>query len=147
MDGQVVSAAASLAVVTPGTGYANGTMGTINFWEGIPTSPYGPVIRVAVGLNTQDGDFGGLFPDIRFFEQYGNYMAPMEPEPGFIEEGKYTDILMYETQELNAGRQPSYALLSANGDGVCMAYVMLNYMDGQDFAWVGNWARTCEEAW
>jgi len=43
-------------------------------------------------------------------------------------------------------------LITANGagnskNGVCLAYLQSTWPDNQTFAWVGNWARHCEEHW
>ena len=102
-------------------------------------------MRVAVGLNEfEEMNADGDAPDIRLWTENGIFTGIVR-DLGYIQEGSYKDI---DIPHIFANTQQSpYALLSANKNAICMAYVHQTWADGQNQAWVGNWGRTCDQEW
>lgn len=110
-------------------------------------------MRVGVGLN-KDGltNAGGDCPDVRLFNEVHEKIGTTT-DPGYVGEGDYKDVEV----DQDSYQQPISALISANNnankngeghkDGICLAYLQVVWPDGQNYAWVGNWARHCGERW
>ncbi|KAK4213403.1 hypothetical protein QBC37DRAFT_440817 [Rhypophila decipiens] len=64
-------------------------------------------------------------------------------DPGKVASGSFRDVMV----SLKKPNQPTYALFTGNNDAVCIAYITNSWADGQKYAWVGNWAETCQQNW
>ena len=106
--------------------------------------------RIAIGMNDYDGmQSDGEAPDIRLWAKNGEFVGIHSDHQGgekiWIPDGSFVDIDVHH-EHLNTKQSP-YALFSGNDNAICIAYIEQIWPDGQDFAWVGNWGRTCEQEW
>ena len=109
-------------------------------------------VRVAVGYDAADSHTsGGEFPDIRLFNEMGDAIGQLYDyhEAGvnkprvYIGDGEHYDV---EVPQDNA-QQPTYALINAQNDAICVAYVSQTWPDETSHLWLGNWGRTCGAKW
>lgn len=107
-------------------------------------SPTNSKMRVAVGLDGTEGlsNAGGDYPDVRVFNEVGNYLGG-EFDPGYIYDGTVYDLTIRQS----VGQQPTYALFTGNTDAVCIAYLSQTWPDGQNYGWVGTWGHFCGAPW
>lgn len=139
---------AALAVIPSTLGDVLGNtaafVGIYGFNEAHTTEGPHSVARVAVALNDFAGmDADGDGPDIRLWDDYGNFLG-MEADPGHIKAGNFKDI---HIDQKGSTAQPTYALISANNNAICIAYLLLTWPDNQNYGWVGNWGHTCGQPW
>lgn len=101
-------------------------------------------MRVAVALTSETGPFhaGGDCPDIRLWDESGEKLGE-KMNPGWIEDGDFRDVVIDQLGK----HQPTYALLSANKNGMCIAYLQQTWPDQQEYVWIGNWGETCGYPW
>ncbi|KAL8830627.1 MAG: hypothetical protein Q9191_001328 [Dirinaria sp. TL-2023a] len=75
-------------------------------------------LRVQVALNLKDGlGADGDGPDVRLWDETGDFIG-IKVDPGYIDAGSYKDIEI----DQHDTRQPTYALLTANDNAICIAY-------------------------
>ena len=127
-------------------GTVGATLGTIWFSEVhfAPSMAESSAMRVAVGLNNDlagGSTFSGDAPDVRVFNDYGDFIA-INNTGLHIGEGGFVDIYI----EQHNTQQPTYGLLTGN-EGICIAYVTQTWPDQQNYGWVGNWGRDCGVPW
>ena len=101
-------------------------------------------VRVTVALNVfhsmnADGDA----PDLRLWTEEGMLSGGMV-DVGHINEGSWGD---YYVPLGPATQRPTYLLMTANNNAVCVASVQQAKTDEPEYAWMGNWGRTCEQDW
>jgi hypothetical protein len=104
----------------------------------------GSVVRIQVGLDVDGGlsNAGGDLPDVRLFNEGGEFLGSSY-DPGTIQDGTTGDITVTQVFE----QQATYALLTANSDAVCIAYLSIVWPDEQKFAWTGDWGQECGSSW
>lgn len=122
------------AVVLVGLGLELLQFGLDNF---APQQESASVVRVAVGLDTPGhGDMGGDLPDVRLFDENGDFLA-MKQDPGQVGSGGFNDITIEHTS------QATYSVITANSDAICVAFVSIIWPDGSKYAWTGDLAKEC----
>lgn len=138
--------AVALGVFASIVGLHASTLGLISFFANeLPQPvPIYAVVRVGVGLNKKDGlsESDGEEPDVRLWNNFGDPLGTNIGDKELIVDGSYKDINVPEN-----GQQPTYALLTANNNAICLAYVTQTWPDGQNYGWVGNWGRECGKEW
>lgn len=87
---------------------------------------------------------GGNLPDIRVFDNQGNFLGMVINDHNKCESGEDNCIA---TVPGPIKQQPSYALFTANDDALCVAWASVTYPGGDMYGWVGNWAKECNAAW
>ena len=147
-------AALAVSPLVQAFSYASGALGNtaavLGIWSfaeihlpGIKRKTPTSRMRVVVGLSgSEQKDTAGDCPDIRLWGETFNFLG-MEADPGFISEGGYIDVII----DQKTTEQPTYALLSGNKNGVCIAYLLQTWPDEQKYGWVGNWGRACGQPW
>jgi hypothetical protein len=65
--------------------------------------------------------------------------------PGFSENGNKGEIRV--AHDNNNGQQATYTLFTANGNAVCNAMASITWPNGDQYAWLGNWAEACGYDW
>jgi hypothetical protein len=131
-------------------GVFSGLIGILGFIQSnIPDRPnqHETKFRIHVALdNARSGpsNAGGDAPDIRVWNQAGQFLGGAY-DPGKISSGSFRDV----TVRLSQPHQPTYALFTGNNDAICIAYITNSWADGQQYAWVGNWAdgSSCRQSW
>lgn len=125
-------------------GALNSTLATYEFPQAYPRSDPGlTVMRYGVALNDYKGrDADGDAPDVRLWDDEGHFIG-MNTDSRHIKEGSYIDVSVRHT---SVGK-PTYAVLAANSNAICLSYIRMVWPDGQNWGWVGNWARTCGKSW
>jgi hypothetical protein len=94
------------------------------------------VVRLQVRLNISNGlsNAGGDLPDIRLFNEVGEFLGASY-DPGFIEDGPTgTDIRVQQSAE----QQAAYALFTANENAIFIAYLSIVWPGEQKFGWTGD---------
>ncbi|KAM7196786.1 hypothetical protein V8F33_005905 [Rhypophila sp. PSN 637] len=135
-----MAAATAVAIV-------KGILAVVGFIHSvIPDRPnqHQTTFRIQVGLDRAGGlnGAGGHAPDIRVWNQAVEFLGARY-DPGKVASGSFRDV----TVNLKKPNQPTYALFTGNDDAVCIAYITNSWADGQKYAWVGNWAETCQQDW
>ena len=142
--GALAATAVVVGLVSAAVGIPASNLGIYSFIENhIPhATPPHSVIRVAIALNeSPEMHSDGNAPDIRLWNEYGEFLG-MNEDGTIIEDGGYKDI------EINQNtNQPTYVLLSANKDAICLAYILLTWPDAQTYGWIGNWGHGCNKPW
>lgn len=129
-------------------GVVSGLLGIYQFGAdnfGSSEDTGGSVVRIQVGLDSTNGlsNAGGDLPDIRLFNEVGEFLGASY-DPGSIEDGTTgTDIRVQQTAE----QQAAYALFSANDNAICIAYLSIVWPDEQKFGWTGDWGKECGATW
>ena len=101
-------------------------------------------VRIQVAVNDHEGmDADGDAPDVYMWNEVGDFLGH-RVDPGTISNGGFNDIKV-QAQETNA--QATYALLVGNNNAICIAHAEIQWPDGNEYGWVGNWARTCGKPW
>ena len=101
------------------------------------------VMRVAVGMNGNGfAESEGEEPDIRLWNDFGEFLGMNLGDKETITDGHFKDIYIGEN-----GQQPTYALLTANSNAICITYLALVWPDDAKYGWVGNWGYTCGRQW
>ena len=134
-----------LGVIASIVGLHASMLGFITFFANELPQPIQPfaVVRVGVGMNGNGLlESDGEEPDIRLWNNYGGYLGTNIGDKELIHDGSYKDINIPEN-----GQQPTYALLTANNNAVCVAYITQTWPAGQNYGWVGNWGRECDKPW
>lgn len=103
----------------------------------------GSVTAFSVGLDT-DGlsDAGGDLPDIRLWDEAGQFLGATY-DPGSINSGASGQEVKISHDSGYEFSQSTYALLTANNDAICIAYISHTWADGNKWAWTGDWGRAC----
>lgn len=81
-------------------------------------------------------------PDVRLWDKDGHFIG-INTDLRRIKEGSYVDVSVRDT---STGK-PTYAVLAANNNAICLSYIRMVWPDDQNWGWVGNWARTCGKSW
>lgn len=104
----------------------------------------GSVTAFSVGLDT-DGlsDAGGDLPDIRLWDEAGQFLGATY-DPGSINSGAAGQQVKISHDSGFEFSQSTYALLTANNDAICIAYVSHTWADGNKWAWSGDWGSACD---
>lgn len=105
-----------------------------NFFDPKAPDPNQTILRIAV-VHKYDDEFGvdglpvdpaGDLPHIRIWDDARNFLGEAK-NAGHIDAGTFKDISIHQ----DAGNQQApYALLSAKGDDICIAYVTAKWADG-----------------
>ena len=130
-------------------GLVSGLLGIVQFGIDNFAEPEstGSTIRVAVGLDYDGGlsNAGGDLPDMRLFNEAGEFIG-MVADPGDkLERGGFDDVFVKHKGD--STQQATYTLFSANDDAICIAYASITWPDGDQYAWVGDWGRQCGATW
>lgn len=146
----LTSSATNLAVST--VGLISLMLSVFNFAPIDESLPGGYLtFRLGIAINQyEDMGAGGDHPDVRLWTEQGDFTGiytaeGMKPKTGYLHDGEIGDLIIPQNNIYND--MPTYALLSANNNGICIAYVQIAGADGPDLAWVGNWGRTCQKEW
>ncbi|KAH6888517.1 hypothetical protein B0T10DRAFT_606890 [Thelonectria olida] len=104
------------------------------------------ILKVGVGLDYDGGltNAGGDLPDVRLFNEGGDFLG-MTVDPGKVKSG--SGGVVEVPHDSDNGQQATYALLSANTDAICVAYVTITWPDGNEYGWVGDWGQQCGATW
>ncbi|KAJ8111763.1 hypothetical protein ONZ43_g5546 [Nemania bipapillata] len=104
------------------------------------------VVRITVGLDSEDGlvGAGGYLPDIQLFNEAGKFLGK-HFHPGKVKTGEYVDIVIKHSHY--SPQQPTYALLGANKNAICIATALITWPDGSQYAWMGDWGYKCGGTW
>ena len=142
-----MASAAGLGIFAAILGIQSSTLGFISFgMQFIPQSPVigtHSVMRVAVGQNGGNlTESDGEEPDIRVYDEYGSFLGKKIGDGELIDAGGFKDINIPQSTI-----QPTYALLTANKNAICISYLTHVWPDGAKYGWVGNWGHTCGKEW
>ncbi|KAI0116298.1 hypothetical protein GGR51DRAFT_574634 [Nemania sp. FL0031] len=101
------------------------------------------MVRVLVGLDTQGGlsNSGGDVPTVSIFSEAGKRVGKYKMGKKVVS-GEYTDMFFDHTHT-----QPTYALFAARDDAICVAAAFITWIDGFQFAWMGDWGAKCGAPW
>ncbi|OJJ52389.1 hypothetical protein ASPSYDRAFT_164879 [Aspergillus sydowii CBS 593.65] len=129
-------------------GVVAGTLGIVQFGltNFADTTEPGSTIKVAVGLDGENGgteDAGGDLPDVRIWNDFGEFKA-MTADPGSVGDGTVGTV------EVDHDQQGVYSLLTANNDAICIAWVTTTWSDaagGNKFAVSGDYGEACGGTW
>ncbi|KAK0646753.1 hypothetical protein B0T16DRAFT_429522 [Cercophora newfieldiana] len=127
-----------------GLGFISSFITIISFAAEVfaPPEPASSVIKIGVGL---DGTtFGGDLPDIRLFNNLGEFIG-ISSDPGHIGDGGTAEIKVSHSGDNS--QQAAYTLFSANDNAICISMASITWPDGSQFAWVGDWAQKCNLDW
>lgn len=104
----------------------------------------GSVLRIQLGLEVEGGatNMGGDLPDIRLFNEAGEFLG-IEVDSGKIGDGIAKDVRVEQKEE----QQATYALLTANDNAICIAYISITWPDEQKFGWTADWGKECGAPW
>ena len=141
-----LTGAAVLGYIGSIIGIPAGFLGIFNFFEGhIPKAQHPhTVMRIGLALNGPvEMEFDGNAPDVRLWNEFAEFLGMSVGDKKSIEDGGFKDIKI----EQENTQQPTYAVLSANYDAVCIAYLSFTWPDDQHYGWVGNWGATCDYPW
>ncbi|KAL5340167.1 hypothetical protein BJX70DRAFT_127312 [Aspergillus crustosus] len=137
-----------MAAAVQAIGVISGLLGIVNF--GITnfkdTTEPGSTIKVAVALDGANGgteDAGGDLPDVRVWNDFGEFKA-MTADPGHVGDGTVGTI------EIDHDQQGVYSLLSANNDAICIAWLTTTWAEaagGNKFAVSGDYGEACGGTW
>ncbi|KAI1459464.1 hypothetical protein F4805DRAFT_63649 [Annulohypoxylon moriforme] len=136
------------AAVIEAIGLISGALGIIQF--GIDNFPepksVDSVVRITVGLDTNGGldNAGGDLPDVRLYNEAGEYLG-LSKDPGGIQDGGFADVTV--SHEGDSTQQPTYTLFSANKNAICIAYATITLPSQDKYSWVGDWGRQCGASW
>lgn len=131
-------------------GLAAWTLSVFNF---LPIGPLNELfmgwtlVRVGIAINQFEGMAAdGDAPDVRLWTEDGNFTG-MGLDLGQIGEGSFGDIYVIQSQFSDF--RPTYALFTGNPNAVCISYVQQTWAadSTEEYAWVGNWGRTCDKEW
>ena len=141
----MTASAGLTAGLTSGIGTVGAIFGIISFAETHveKKDPPASQMRIAVGLNSYSGmDSDGDVPDVRLWDETGSFLG-IELGEGHIDEGSFADVVVDQSRMA----QPTYAMLSGNRNGICLAYLLQTWPDQQNYAWVGDWGWACDQHW
>lgn len=109
------------------------------------------VFSFKIGLDGAHGpgtppltEAGGNLPDIRVFDNQGNFLGMATNDRNKCESGEDNCLAKVPGP---IKQQPSYALFTANDDALCVAWASVTYPGGDKYGWVGNWAKECNAPW
>ena len=138
--------ATGLGIFASILGIEASTLGFISFgMQFIHPPPVGTfsVMRVSVGHNGGNlTESDGEEPDIRVYDEYGIFLGQNIGDGELIDAGGFKDINIPQSTV-----QPTYALLTANKNAICVSYLTHIWPDGGKYGWVGNWGHTCGKEW
>ncbi|KAL4916770.1 hypothetical protein BDW62DRAFT_211739 [Aspergillus aurantiobrunneus] len=134
--------------VVEAIGVTAGILGIVQFGMNnfVDTTEPGSTIKVAIALDGEGGgteDAGGDLPDVRIWNDFGEYKA-MTADPGSVGDGTVGTI------EIDHDQQGVYSLFSANNDAICIAWVTTTWSDaagGNKFAVSGDYGEACGGTW
>lgn len=144
----------SILSTTLGFGFATGTaiMGAVSLTVNRPVifNPNNIIYSFKLGLDGAGASegydalrgSGGRAPQIRAFDNQGHQIGLTKKKKKC---GSGEDHCMQVVKGIK--KQPAYALLVGQEDPVCVASVSVTYPSGDKYAWVGNWAHTCNRPW
>ncbi|KAM0425253.1 hypothetical protein ACHAPT_009570 [Fusarium lateritium] len=102
------------------------------------------LVSVRAGLDGKklgSGTMGGKIGSIRTWNNNEKRLG--EKKNLKIESG---DLLEVEVPQDN-GQQATYVSIAATGDAVCIAYVVITWVGGERYAWLGDFGRVCGLPW
>jgi hypothetical protein len=145
-------AAAAIEVI----GVISGLLGIVQFGiDNIPEQETSQsTLMIGVGLDGTDpahpdrgsmNSAGGDLPDVRLWNENVEFIAATA-DPGTVDSGEANTITVDQGDN---GQQPTYALLSANDDAICIAFVSITMPEPakQHYAWLGDWGAECGATW
>ncbi|KAF7556137.1 hypothetical protein G7Z17_g1655 [Cylindrodendrum hubeiense] len=130
-------------------GVISGLLGIVsfaqdNFGEADTTTSS---VKITVGLDVSGGldNAGGSLPDVRLFNEAGDFIG-ISNSADAITDGSTGEVKITHEDSSN-GQQATYALLSANNDAICIAYMTMTWANGDQYGWVGDWGSECGATW
>ncbi|KAH6988572.1 hypothetical protein EDB80DRAFT_589168 [Ilyonectria destructans] len=130
-------------------GVISGLLGIVSFAQ----DNFGEVdtttssVKITVGLDVSGGldNAGGSMPDVRLFNEAGGFIG-INNAGDSITDGSTGEVKITHEDSSN-GQQATYALLSANNDAICIAYMTMTWANGDQYGWVGDWGSECGATW
>ncbi|KAI2634004.1 hypothetical protein GGS21DRAFT_123163 [Xylaria nigripes] len=103
-------------------------------------------IRVAAALDTTNGtqNPGGGLPTMHLYDETGHMVGTSRKQQR-VRSGEYVDISV--PLWIKSPRQPTYALFGSRNRAICIAYMTTTWVDGGQYAWVGDWGHKCGGRW
>ncbi|KAG8411148.1 hypothetical protein J3459_016593 [Metarhizium acridum] len=144
----------SMVAMMAGAGFSVGAavMGAISLTVNRPVifNPNNIIYSFKLGLDgagTNEGfdplrGAGGRAPKILVFDNQGKQLGQTKKQ---IKCGDGEDHCVEVVKKIK--KQPSYALLLGLENPICLASASVSYPSGDRYAWVGNWAHTCDKPW
>lgn len=144
----------SLVSMMVGGGFGLGAslMGAISLTVPRPTiwNPYNIIYSFKLGLDGAGANegydllrgAGGRAPKILVFDNHGKQIGQTKKQ---VKCGDGEDHCVEVVK--NIKKQPAYAMLLGQDNPICLASASVTYASGDRYAWVGNWAHTCNKPW
>ncbi|KID82326.1 hypothetical protein MGU_10356 [Metarhizium guizhouense ARSEF 977] len=139
-------------MVSAGFGFGATVMGAISLTVPRPIifNPNNIVYSFKLGLDGAGANegfdllrgAGGRAPKILVFDNHGKQLGQTKKQAKC---GDGEDHCVEVVK--NIKKQPAYALLLGQDNPICLASASVTYPSGDRYAWVGNWAHTCNKPW
>ncbi|KAI1343510.1 hypothetical protein F5Y15DRAFT_235105 [Xylariaceae sp. FL0016] len=103
------------------------------------------VMRITLGLDSPDQtNMGGDKPVVTLFDDNGDFAA----QNRYCKEWPQGEARYFVLPYYFAGpHHPTYALIGARNDAICIAQMQITSADGARYSWIGDFGQLCGGHW